>query len=70
MPPKKRRRLAPVEAGDGSSDDAPRDAMAPEQQFSNLCSHLLMAWSRGLTPAAEGQRVAAAAHRDGLRHKE
>eukprot|EP00959_Pyramimonas_sp_CCMP1952_P410735 8607256-Pyramimonas_sp.AAC.1 len=69
MAPKSRRRLQPVEA-DGGSDDEPGASSAPAPEFSNLSTHLLKAWSWGLTPAAEVQRVAAAAHRDGLRHKE
>ena len=70
MPPKRRRRLDPAEAGDGSPDDARGGPEVPETEFSNLATHLLKAWSWGLIPAAEVQRISAAAFRDGLRHGE
>eukprot|EP00959_Pyramimonas_sp_CCMP1952_P347578 7280422-Pyramimonas_sp.AAC.1 len=70
MAPKKQRRLNPAEAGDGGPGDASPDPGVPETQFSNLGTHLLKAWSWGLMPATEVQRISAAAFRDGLHHSE
>ena len=70
MPPKKKRRLEAPEPSHGDSDGSPDDGPLPDTQFSNLGTHLLKSWAWGVMPAAEVQRIALSAYRDGLRHPE
>eukprot|EP00959_Pyramimonas_sp_CCMP1952_P233669 4883433-Pyramimonas_sp.AAC.1 len=61
----KRRLEAPL--GSAGGDEPPRP---PDSEYSNLGTHLLKQWCWGLVAATDVQRIAMAAYRDGLRHRE